>query len=82
MEDNTRVYRYGGISRAAAALELKQKYRIEMPIVEAVDAVVNKGESASAVVASLMSRSKKAKLSDVHLHLAIIIVKSYILETR
>lgn len=51
-----------GINALTAALELKQKYRIEMPIVEAVDAVVNKGIDASTVVALLMGRSKKSEI--------------------
>lgn len=48
-----------GINALTAALELKKKYKIEMPIIEAVDAVVNKGMDASLAVGMLMGRNKK-----------------------
>jgi len=45
-----------------AALELAAKYQVEMPIVQTVNAVVNKGMSAAEAVRSLMDRDPKNEL--------------------
>ena len=45
-----------------AALELAEKYQVEMPIVQTVNAVVNKGMSAAEAVRSLMDRDPKNEL--------------------
>ena len=50
-----------GLNALPAALELEEKYHVEMPIVNAVDAVVNKGADAKKVVLSLLTREKKAE---------------------
>lgn len=48
-----------GINALDAAVELANKYDIEMPIVFAVDAVVNKGADPRETVNELMTRKKK-----------------------
>jgi glycerol-3-phosphate dehydrogenase (NAD(P)+) len=48
-----------GVTTAAAALALAQKHKIDMPIVAAVDAVVNKKTDIDAVIAGLLARSLK-----------------------
>ena len=45
-----------------AALELAERYRVEMPIVQTVNAIVNKGMSAAEAVKSLMERGLKNEL--------------------
>ena len=45
-----------GMNALPAALELAAKYQVEMPIVQTVNAVVNKGMSAAEAVRSLMDR--------------------------
>ena len=50
-----------GLNALPAALELAEKYHVEMPIVSAVDAVVNGGANAKEVVLSLLARDKKAE---------------------
>ena len=44
-----------GMNALPAALELAAKYQVEMPIVQTVNAVVNKGMSAAEAVRSLMA---------------------------
>ncbi len=51
-----------GINVLPAALEMAALYGVEMPIVQAVDAVVNRGADPAEVVAELMTRDKKAEL--------------------
>lgn len=51
-----------GLNALTAALELKEKYQVEMPIVEAVDAIVNCGVDASSAVGTLMNRDKKSEV--------------------
>ena len=46
-----------------AALELADKYDVEMPIVFAVDAVVNRGADARETVDALMLREKKSEMT-------------------
>ena len=51
-----------GINAIPAALELADKYDVEMPIVFAVDAVVNRGADARETVDALMLREKKSEV--------------------
>lgn len=48
-----------GLNALPAAMRLKEKYGVEMPIVEAVDAIVNKGAAPEDTVRMLMDRDKK-----------------------
>ena len=50
------------ISGMPAALELAERYQVEMPIVQTVNAIVNKGMSAAEAVKSLMERGLKNEL--------------------
>lgn len=52
-----------GVNAIPAAIELANKYGIEMPIVEAVDAVINQGADPAIEVKKLMEREKKTELS-------------------
>ena len=56
--------RHGGRGHDAlpAALELAERYQVEMPIVQTVNAIVNKGMSAAEAVKSLMERGLKNEL--------------------
>lgn len=51
-----------GINAIPAALELQKKYSIEMPLVDAVDAVVNHGADPKATVSDLMTREPRSEL--------------------
>lgn len=51
-----------GINALPAAMRLAQRYQIEMPIVEAVNAVVNGGASLKDTVDKLMGRDQKPEL--------------------
>ena len=51
-----------GINALPAAMRLKQMYGVEMPIVEAVDALVNHGAAPKDTVRMLMSRDQKPEL--------------------
>ena len=51
-----------GMNALPAALELAERYRVEMPIVQTVNAIVNKGMSAAEAVKSLMERGLKNEL--------------------
>lgn len=51
-----------GINAIPAALELEQKYGVEMPLVNAVDAVVNHGADPAVTVRELMTRAPKAEV--------------------
>jgi glycerol-3-phosphate dehydrogenase (NAD(P)+) len=51
-----------GINALPAAMRLAEKYRIEMPIVEAVNAIVNLGAAPMDTVKMLMGRDKKPEL--------------------
>lgn len=48
-----------GLHALPAALQLAEKHRVELPIIFAVDGIVNHGEDAKEAVLSLMSRAKK-----------------------
>lgn len=50
-----------GINALPAAMELKEKYKVEMPLTEAVNAVVNLGASPMEQVQKLMHRQIKAE---------------------
>ena len=51
-----------GINALPAAMRMKDHYGVEMPIVEAVNAIVNEGADPVTTVRSLMSRDKKPEL--------------------
>lgn len=50
-----------GVFTTAAALALAQKHHVEMPIVEAVDSVLNHGASVTAAVEALLTRPLKTE---------------------
>ncbi len=52
-----------GINAIPAVVDLAVKYRVEMPIVVAVDAVLNRNAAPALEVKKLMERDKKAELS-------------------
>lgn len=51
-----------GLNALPAAMRLKETYGVEMPIVEAVDAIVNKGAEAEETVRMLMQRGTKPEI--------------------
>ena len=51
-----------GLNALPAAMRLKEKYGIEMPIVDAVDAIVNRGAVPIDTVRVLMDRDKKQEI--------------------
>ena len=51
-----------GINALPAAMRLKEKYAVEMPIVDAVNAIVNLGATPLDTVKMLMGRGKKPEL--------------------
>ena len=51
-----------GINALPAAMKLAEMYHVEMPIVDAVDAVVNRGADPKDTVAMLMGRDQKPEL--------------------
>ena len=50
-----------GINALPAAMKLSQTYAVEMPIAEAVNAIVNRGADPRETVMRLMAREKKAE---------------------
>lgn len=52
-----------GINALPAAMELAERYGVELPIISAVNAVVNEGADPSETVKMLMARDKKTELS-------------------
>lgn len=52
-----------GINALPAAIKLADKYEVDMPIVRAVDAIVNQHAEPATVVANLMGRMKTTELS-------------------
>ena len=52
-----------GINALPAAMRLAQEYRVEMPIVAAVNAVVNEGADPREAVAKLMARDQTSEVS-------------------
>lgn len=65
-----------GINALPAVMQLMQRYEIDMPIMTAVNAVVNKGANPKETVACLMSRDKKSELPksilDIHFESTIL----------
>lgn len=51
-----------GVNAIPAAMQLSAKYNVEMPIVEAVNAVVNERADVNEIVEALMQRKKKSEL--------------------
>lgn len=51
-----------GVNALPAVMQLMQRYDIDMPIVTAVNAVVNEGADPKEIVIRLMSRDKKSEL--------------------
>ncbi len=58
-----------GLNALPAAMRLAEKYQIEMPIMKAVDAIVNHGADPKDVVRFLMSRSKGSEMAETPPHL-------------
>ncbi len=58
-----------GLNALPAAMRLAEKYQIEMPIMKAVDAIVNHGADPKDVVRFLMSRSKGSEMTETPPHL-------------
>ena len=52
-----------GINALPAAIRLSEKYHVEMPLVCAVEAVINHGENPEKIVKLLMEREKKAEMT-------------------
>ena len=51
-----------GINAMPAAMELAEKYHVEMPIAQTVNAIVKEGMSASDALRNLMSRDRKSEM--------------------
>ena len=51
-----------GLNALPAAMELKKAYGVEMPIVDAVDAIVNRGAAPEETVRMLMGRGTKPEI--------------------
>lgn len=51
-----------GVNALPAVMQLMQRYDIDMPIVTAINAVVNEGADPKEIVTRLMSRDKKSEL--------------------
>jgi glycerol-3-phosphate dehydrogenase (NAD(P)+) len=56
-----------GLNTLPAALQLAEKYDVEMPIVSALDKIVNEGAHPTDVVAMLMGRNKKSEVDEAAL---------------
>lgn len=54
-----------GVYSAKAAMELAQKYNVQLPIIEQVNAVLFDGKSAAQAVKELMLRDKKIEVSNL-----------------
>lgn len=52
-----------GINALPATMQLAEKYKVSMPITEAVNAIVNEGKEPQKVVADLMNRDKRSEIS-------------------
>jgi glycerol-3-phosphate dehydrogenase (NAD(P)+) len=55
-----------GMNALPAAMELSRRYKVELPIIEAVNSVVNEGQEPNGVVMSLMCREKKTEVMDIN----------------
>ena len=51
-----------GINALPAAMELAEKYHVEMPIAQTVNAIVKEGMNASDALRNLMSRDRKSEM--------------------
>lgn len=51
-----------GVYSAKAAMELAQKYQVQLPIIEQVNAILFEGKSADSAVKELMLRDKKVEV--------------------
>lgn len=54
-----------GVYSAKAAMELAEKYQVQLPIIEQVNAVLFEGKPADQAVKELMIRDKKIEISDI-----------------
>lgn len=54
-----------GVHSARAAMELAQKYDVQLPIIEQVNQILFEGKSADQAVKELMLRDKKIEVSDL-----------------
>lgn len=52
-----------GINALPAAMKLAERYQVELPIIEAVNAIVNKGADPERIVRELMGRDKRIELT-------------------
>ena len=52
-----------GINAIPSAMNLAKKYEVEMPIIAAVDAIINRGATSKNVVGELMGRDSKTELT-------------------
>ena len=51
-----------GLNALPAAMELMNRYNVEMPIIKAVNAVINENADPAKMVLQLMTREKKNEL--------------------
>ncbi|MDD6956221.1 MAG: glycerol-3-phosphate cytidylyltransferase, partial [Solobacterium sp.] len=51
-----------GINALPAAMELKEKYNVELPIIETVNDIINNGADPKRSVYDLMNREKKDEI--------------------
>lgn len=56
-----------GMNALPAAMELSRRYKVELPIIEAVNRVVNEGAEPDGAVMSLMCRENKTEIMDINL---------------
>ena len=54
-----------GVYSAKAAMALAQKYQVQLPIIEQVNAVLFEGKPAAEALRDLMLRDKKIEVSDL-----------------
>ena len=57
-----------GLNALPAAMKLRELYQVELPIVEAVDAIVSKNEKPEVVVGRLLNRDVKAEQPGLPVH--------------
>ena len=57
-----------GLNALPAAMKLKELYNVELPIIEAVNSIVNKKEDPASAVKALMSRDAKAEQPGLPVH--------------
>lgn len=54
-----------GVHSAKAAMKLAEKYNVQLPIIQQVNAVLFEGKSADQAVKELMLRDKKIEVFDL-----------------